>query len=699
MKGSDIIYILTVNKAQNVVFSDPKSVISVLGDIAYKSESQGRLTENLTVLRSAAIAAGHKREFDEALAIARQEYKNDDLQLKFTYTAEDFASSEEPYHEVFMQPTKFLQKRALDAMAAEAQRCGFRGFKQTYKAYVESLRQIKQAPEGSLALNPTDFPGQPIELEAGEWNCDATGVSRTTYVSTEYACKHPILPVERLVNIDTGEEKLRIAYSKGKYWRDIIVGKKELFDASKIIQLAAVGVSVTSKTAKALSEFMCDIEAMNYDLIPEKQSVSRLGYIGDGDNFSPYVDGLTFDGAADYSRIYSAITQHGSYDKWLEVARKCRGDNTTAQIMLAASFASPLISRVGCLSFFVHLWGIESGTGKTVALMLAASVWGDPAVGQYIQTFNATQVGHEKTAAFLNNIPMCIDELQLSKDSHGRSRFDVYQLSQGVGRTRGTKSGGIEATPTWALCILTTGESPIVNDNAGAGAVNRVIDIECRAADSVIKDGFGTSTAIKQNYGFAGRKFIEALTPEVIEEAKQRYEALFRELSSGETTEKQAMAAAMLILADELADRFIYHTGKALTANDLSEYLKSKSSVSAGERGYAYMCDWVSSNSNRFLHRDGAGIDVEPQGEVYGLIEGDTAYINKSVFRKAAKEQGFDDRALLSWLRTKGLIQSRGRAFTICKRVHGVRTECVAMEMPCDSDEFISTDDFEELLP
>ena len=161
--------------------------------------------------------------------------------------------------------------------------------------------------------------------------------------------------------------------------------------------------------------------------------------------------------------------------------------------MLAASFASALIKKIGGLCFFVHLWGVESGTGKTVALMLAASVWGNPAIGQYVQTFNATQVGHEKTAAFLNNIPMCIDELQLSKDSHGRSKFDVYQLSQGVGRTRGTKSGGIDKTPVWDLCILTTGESPLTSDNSGAGAVNRVIDIECKAKDAVIKNGMEES--------------------------------------------------------------------------------------------------------------------------------------------------------------------------------------------------------------
>ena len=86
--------------------------------------------------------------------------------------------------------------------------------------------------------------------------------------------------------------------------------------------------------------------------------------------------------------------------------------STTARVILAASFASPLLEVLGALPFFVHLWGVDSGTGKTVALMLAASVWGDPAVGAYIKTFDATVVGHEKTAAFLNHLPLCLDELQ-----------------------------------------------------------------------------------------------------------------------------------------------------------------------------------------------------------------------------------------------------------------------------------------------
>lgn len=684
MKEGDSIYTLTQQQAEHCYAGESEdsrasAVIAVLENIAYMSETQEQLTDNLTILRQAAKIAGKMALFVRCLEAAKNGGVSPDdmngLEWRFHYCLFDFTETEEPYKEVFYQPTPFLQQRALERISIEAAKCGYRRFKQTYKAFVNGMR--KGNPSTLALLNPSDFPSQPLELECGEWHCDSTGVSKVTREREEYACLHPIMPVERLVNIDTNEEKLRIAFYKGRYWKDFIASKRELFDASKIIQYSALGVSVTSKSAKLLSEYLCDIETLNPDIIPEIESVGRLGYIGDGTQFSPYVDDLIFDGDANYRNIYSAISENGDYGKWLAEAQKCRQESLTAQIMLAAAFASPLLNKIGCLPFFVHLWGVESGTGKTVALMLAASVWGNPDIGQYIQTFNSTQVSCERTAAFLNNIPLCLDELQLSKDSHGHSKFDVYQLAQGVGRGRGNRSGGIDTVPTWSLCILTTGESPIVQASAGAGAVNRVIDIECRASESVIKDGFATSAIVKQNYGFAGRKFIEALTDDVIEQAAVRYRELFKTLSNGDSTEKQAMAAAMLLVADELADKYIFHSGQTLTVEQISVFLKEKSEVSAGQRAYNFLCDWVAINASRFQTSDNLG-------EFWGKVDEDNnkAYIISTVFRKALLDNGFDERAVISWLRSNYLIEPDKDGKSSKKTsVDGHRARYIVMEL------------------
>ena len=608
------------------------------------------------------------------------------------FTLEDFIHTEKPYSEVYgyrMDP--FIHSLKIEQMTTQALSVGFKKFKSTYKDYVKSVEMQRGA--NTIINHATQITGPYVELDAGQYNVDDGGIYTIDQFGNYHViCHQPVIPFEVLRNIDTGEEKLNIAFRSRGEWRELVVSKEILYNSRSISQLVKCGIDISSETAKDMVSYFQEIEALNRNALPLKKSVGRLGYIGD-EGFSPYVGELTFDGEQNYSHIFKAIRSQGDYEQWKKIAIECREKSLTARIVLAASFASALIQPLGGLPFFVHLWGVDSGTGKTVALMLAASVWGSPEMGEYIQTFNSTEVGHEKTAAFLNSLPFLIDELQLSKDSHGRSRFDVYRLAQGVGRTRGTKSGGIERTPTWRNTILTTGESPIVNGSAGAGAVNRVIDIECTAENVVIEDGMGVSAALKQNFGYAGRSFISAISqPGAIAKLKEVYNDYFKELCQGDTTEKQAMAAAMILTADMAADAAVFRTGKITTVKEISEYLKTKKSVSTGERGYLYICSWVAANRNRFDL-------VDNTQEIYGVLseEDNIAYIIRSKFAKAVQEQGFDERALLSWLKTKGLILVRGRRNTRGKRIKGVNVECIALRLPQADDEPYTPDDFQKL--
>jgi hypothetical protein len=584
---------------------------------------------------------------------------------EWSFEKDDFLTTT-PYEALYAYHKEpFTHAAKMEELAAYSVSKGFKGFKTMYKKYVESLK----AQSGTIYIdNVTNFTNQPLELNAGDWEADDSGIFKKNGYNDEVACPHPIMPVERLVNIDTGEEKLQLAFRKGTIWRKIIVSKTEL---------AGSGIAVTSQNARAFIQYISDMENMNYYLIPEKKSIGRFGYIPD-EGFSPFVDGLIFDGDANFKAMFQTVRSRGSETKWLETAAEVREMSTTAKIILAASFASVLLEPLNCLPFFVHLWGVDSGTGKTVALMVAASVWGDPAVGAYVKTFDGTVVGMEKTAAFLNNLPFCLDELQLAKDSKGRTTFDVYKLAQGVGRTRGNRSGGVDLTPTWRNCILTTGESPLTGTASGAGAVNRVIDIECKSAQAVIKDGMRISGAVKRNYGFAGRKFVERLyQPGVIDQVSERYRELFRILSDRDTTEKQAMAAAAIILADELACQWIFSGQQPLTIEQVSEFLASKAAVSAGDRGYKYLCDWVTQNSNKLCGRS-----ENPNIEVLGALEDGRAYIIRSVFERILQDAGYSTAAMISYLKQSNLIETRGRANTKGKRINGIPTECFCLRLP-----------------
>lgn len=619
------------------------------------------------------------------------------------YTQEEYFESTAPYEEVYSyHENPFQMERQLTVMSLEARRVGVLNFKKLFNEYVKSL---KRSSSEVYVENSTNFQNQPIELDAGEWQADDLGVSKNGPFGEEVACCHPIMPVERLVNIDTGAEKLKIAYSKGKRWRDATIEKSILASNQKILQLSDLGVAVTSENSRALVKYISDIENLNYDKIPERKCVTRLGWI-EGEGFSPYVDDLVFDGMADFRTIFKSVTSKGSFTEWLAIARQARKFSAITKIVLASAFASVLVGPLGGLPFFVHLWG-GTGAGKTVGLMLAASVWANPEKGRYWLTFDSTGVGQERAAAFLNSLPLMLDDFQLEKVGNNRKQFDsiIYKLSEGVGRLRGTKSGGIDHVSTWSNCMITNGETPMTSASSGGGAMNRVIEIECTTA--LFENPQIVAKSVRRNYGFAGRLFVESLTEETLKEAEALYQKYYKEFSEGSSTEKQAVAAAMIVTADQLATRWIFKDDQALTTADVAKFLSSKSSVSAGKRGYQYMCDWVAQNSNKF------SIDAK-QGDIYGVIEEETvgsvrtgrdiAYIINSTFRRAAEDAGFSAAALLSYLKENDLILTRGhRHNTRGKRINGVNVECVALKMPLidgDREDVTAADDlpFDSLI-
>lgn len=575
-----------------------------------------------------------------------------------------------------------------------AQECKFKAFRKTLRQYRESVRKAA-ASAMTPADNVSEIEGQDMELDTGDWLVDDYGV-RKQFGENEVACSHPIWPVERLKNIDTGEMKVRLAFRRGsggrRLFQTILTDFDTVSNAKNIVSLARIGISVTSgKRAQALVDYIADVMDLNYDRIPEIKSVSRMGWNEEG--FAPYVEGVVFDGNANFADTFEAIHPRGSYEVWKAEAKACRQYSIAARLVLAASFASPLVGPLGCLPFFVHLWGMDSATGKSVAQMLAASVWADPVIGgRYYKTFKATSTGFEIMAGFLNSLPVIIDELQLAKDSRGRINFNVYELAAGSGKLRSNKTLGLVTAPTWSNCFITSGETPLTGENDGAGALNRVVDIECKAAQKAIRDGHHTAGILKANYGHAGKEFVALLSmPGSMEGAHAMYEAFYEECLKDNTTEKQAMAAALLLTGDTLASRLIFHETESLRPEDIADFLKTKETVSAAERGYNYMCDWVSQNADRLQ-----GHPVN--GTVYGLIEEDKptlttwAYIIRSVWNSACQEAGINSVALLSHLKSRELIKYRGRASTVNKRINKIPTECVALKLPPDTFEDLDDD-------
>ena len=592
------------------------------------------------------------------------------------YTRDDYLTTTRPFEYLYAhKENKFEMKQLLGLMSAQAQTVGVRNLAALFKAYVETV-----SGPVTPGFNRTDFTGQEMELDCGGWTATDTGIYGTDKMGFEIvACYHPIMPVQRLVNVDTREHKVQLAYRLSRRWDTVIVDRNVISDSRSIIGLSKYGIMVNSETGKALVRYLADVEQLNYDLIPEVASVGRLGWI-EGYGFSPYEEELVFDGEETYRTRFESIQEHGSRDSWLNCVRAVRSGNTPgnviARIVLAASFASVLVGPCHCLPFFVHLWG-GSETGKSLSLVLAASVWANPEIGVYIQTFNATEVGKELGAAFCNSLPLIIDELQLVKDN--RKDFDrmIYQLSEGVGRSRARKQGGLQKTPTWRNCVITTGEFPIISANSGEGAVNRTIEVDCHDT-RLFDEPKKTATSLYANYGFAGQEFVEHLMEDgVIERVQELQEAMQDSLKTCDTMDKQTASAALILAADRLSEEWIFQDGVFLQPEDIRPYLVSKETVNQNARALQYLYDFININQGRFSPDADAH-----QGEVWGDLDEEYAYIIRSKFDQILQDEGYNASAFLGWAKNNNLIlPGNDGKLTRTKRINGRVSRCIWLKM------------------
>lgn len=561
---------------------------------------------------------------------------------------DDFIDGDEPYN--------LLIEASINSETRARYELILRKRARELKIPVRTIDQIIKSFDGNIIPFPPtqtesmiDWEGQPVILRSGKYN---TANDRITYEDkwgVQVVCPHPIIPSRRFIDIETETESIEISFRR-EYWKKIVIDKGTLSSASTIIQLANHGISVTSETARELVKYISYIDDLNRDIIPIEKMSSHLGWINDKD-FVPYADGIKYDSNGQFGQMYKTLTESGSYEAWLNTVKSVRKSGTVqARITLAASFASVLLQHFDALPFFVHLWSSQSGTGKTVTMELAASVWANPQVGAYCRPLKSTAVGLEQLAIFTCNLPLCLDELQTIQD---KRNFDdiIYGLCEGSGKTRGARNGGLRHSPSWKNAIITTGEMPIVGGGSKAGAMNRVIEIECDGP--VMPDAKGTHRVISSNYGFAGKRFIEAIKDSAILEELEKEQALLFDKLSEIGTDKQALSGSILLAADHLAEKIIFQDGIRLTENDILPYLRTASEVDTGARAHDFLIEWIAENREGFVIN--GNIDTFRGRQIFGCIEADDdnnakrVFLINKTFVKVMQDGGFSPDSYLSW--------------------------------------------------
>lgn len=611
----------------------------------------------------------------------------------------DSILDDEVFIELFEMEDPILRSKTKVQLTRRAKQLGVKSdFEEIMKGYNQADREMKRQEQENRTVctvdNYTNFTGPHDRMYCGAWIADDRGVfAQNSGRVDEVACYHPILPVERLRNLETGEEQIKLAYKRNNQWQDIVVPKTMITSANKIVALSGRGISVTSENAKLLVKYLADVENGNDDYIDVQYSTSKLGWIND--QFIPYDTDIIFDGDNRFKQAFESVSEHGSFNVWLRHVRELRASGRMeVKFLLAASFSSVLVQVLGGLPFFVDLWGETEG-GKTVSLMVAASVWANPDESRYIGDFKTTDVALEAKADMLNHLPMFLDDTSKTS-ARIRDNFEgiVYDLCSGKGKSRSNKELGINRENRWRNVMICNGERPLSSYVNQGGAINRILEVEC--GEKIYQDPQKTAETVKKNYGHAGKEFVEIIKELGEDEIRSIQKEFQKQLLDTDKMQKQSISLSIVLTADKIATDYIFKDGQYISVEEAKKVLIDRNELSDNERCYHFIQDKVAMNGHRF--------DAMTSCEKWGIVENGYAIFYNSAFDQICKDGGFSKKSFLSWAAKKGIIQQDSKGnHTKQKKIDGKNSRCVFLQLNpeenVDDDGFASIDETQEELP
>jgi hypothetical protein len=503
-------------------------------------------------------------------------------------------------------------------------------------------------------------------------------------------CYHPIIPIEKYKNLEDGTEKIKLAYYVDEEWNYIIVDKSTISSNQSIVKLSDRGIMVTSENAKFLVKYLAEMQNLNASKIPKSISISRLGWFGN--ILAPYSDKYEFDNEVDLPNIKEKFKESGKLEDWVEFFRDKRKYNNISRIAMAAGVASILLKDLKQSGFTVHFYG-ASEVGKSVACMAAQSIFGNPAQNDNKGigiNFNFTAVGLEYRLNLYNNIPLFINEMQHQKDAKDYDKI-LFLISEGKGKARSTKVGGIGKENSWNNVVITNGEKNIIKDNSNAGAYNRCI--ACEVKDYSYENLSEVADFSKENYGTAIREILRKLNDY---DLNNIYKESLEKIKNQEITNKQKILEAILLTADKILVDIIFKDEYYLQPEDFEDKTVNKNDVRIEERAYLVIQDWFVTEKRHFLMQDQEKIDnTDIKVDVYGreMSNGYVAIV-PTILKKVLEDNGYDcNEVLKAWNKKDYIKHDKGKN-TSTVRLNGGKARCIVLDINRDLDE-----SEEEIMP
>lgn len=448
-------------------------------------------------------------------------------------------------------------------------------------------------------------------------------------------------------------------------------------------ELEEIGVAVEPRQ----SSYLLDALGAMRRLASKREfltSVPKLGW-HDGEALIYQTSGGAIGGGGfvyqpkQVSKAAQAAHGRGTLEGWQDhVASVALQDQTgVGGTAILAGFAAALINPLRYDTCGIH-WHGTTSRGKTTALQISASVWGDgndpnSSSKALLQKWNATTNALEAAAEESGGLILGLDELGQFRDKN-LSRA-IYNLAAGQGAQRLNAAAERKTSREWQAFIVSSGEISIREaiEEAGTqqkgGVAIRVLDIPF--PQNGMFGGVGAGELVNQLkrscaefYGTAGLAFVDYLVRSfktksaLYNYCKPLIDEFTDTLSGGLAPEIRRAAGrfALLRVAGILAvEAKILNCSKQHVDNLVLTIWKawrgSTKVVNDGERAIDLIRDFIVSNAGKFHDAD----DHEPPNfSVFGYRTKDLFLLNDDGLKAAIK--GASKNGVIEALKKASLI-------------------------------------------
>lgn len=498
----------------------------------------------------------------------------------------------------------------------------------------QAFEEKKKAILDSQLSTQKKIPDCPVDLFLPDSvYFDSRGVGTQSFskrgdIISESAALTPIVPVKILREPHKHFTQYEIAIKAKGFWRHVDVLGDELADSRKILRLAQFGAII--ENARALTQFFAKIIAANEDNLVETKCYQQPGWNNDkfiyptgGDDYIVRRNNIDYEELFDFK---------GDPDRWKQKFNEiiCSNQGNLKRITLGAFCAAPMLKILHIPNFWLHVQG-RLNFAKTPLIKFGLSIYGNPAETFLLRSFDSSPKNRVAMAVAFNDLPQAIDELEtLSPKEIAELQKSVYDYVSGMDGQKNLRSGDVRPTTRFRGIRISTGERPVLDQNAKGGALKRCITLH-------VTEPFFDDPAARQlhifcekNYGLFGKSWTQYISDhadQISDDFEKVSAAVQERMPESLPPHIRAVAACSVALwhfrlflnLDSYFDRDLASADSYLALKSLP----TQDEISDVKRGIDSLASWVDEHPKNFIHagdKSGTEISASSFTETSGII-------------------------------------------------------------------------------